>query len=74
MSNQVDVDIHMSRLAGWVLNTIGKALAISMGIAFLVGVIAMATEEPGLLWLAGLAGPLAFAVVLYNADAPMPPE
>ena len=67
-------DDHLSRLASWLLNTIGKALALAMGVTVLMAVIAFATQEPWLLWVAGVLSPLMFASVLYNASAPLPDD
>ena len=75
MSNGEDLnDIHMSRLAGWLLNTIGKAMALSLLVAFIGGIVASASGESTLWFLTGIAAPLTFAFVLYNAAPPLPDE
>lgn len=70
IDNGVGTDAHLSRVATWVLNTIGKALAVSLLVAFVCVAIAVAAGLPLFLYAAGLGGPLAFAAVLYNASAP----
>lgn len=71
IDNGVETNLHLSRVATWLLNTIGKAIALSVLAAFVVGVVAAVTGEPLLLYGAGLAGPLTFALVLYSASAPL---
>lgn len=65
-------DVHMSRLAGWVVRQFGKALLISMAVAVAGSVIAAVTDEPGWFILGYLGAGIAFALVLATAEAPAP--
>lgn len=64
-------DEHASRLAAWMVNTIGRALGIGalvgLGISIVGGLI-----DPDWIPLGIIAGPLVFAVLLAQADAPAP--
>jgi hypothetical protein len=70
-------DQHASELATWALNTLGKAVALSLVVGFVGGVLAGIVAASGdfALWplmilFAGIAAPLTFAAVLFNAKAP----
>lgn len=71
-------DYHLSRVATWMLRTVGKAVAFSLIVAILGGFIAGTqmgdggTGGPLLLAFAGVASMLTFAVVLGASTAPAP--
>lgn len=67
-------DIHLGRMIGWALNTLGKAVAISVAVTVAVGIVMglALPDEPAAVWLAALAGPLTFGGMLYNASPPLP--
>lgn len=71
--NGVDTqDIHMSRLAGWIVNTFGKALLLSMLVAFVGGLIAGAAGNSLWITLAAVASMATFGLVLYISSPPLP--
>ncbi|MGZ5422633.1 MAG: hypothetical protein ACXWDF_10715 [Aeromicrobium sp.] len=70
-------DQHATALIQWALNTLGKAVAVSIVVGLIGGVIAgfaLIGGATGFATLAlaitGLAAPLAFAATLFNAQAP----
>ena len=65
-------DLHLSRLAQWVIRQFGKALLLSMLIAALFAVLSIISGEGGFIPLAYLGGGLTFALVLFCANAPLP--
>lgn len=61
------LDLHLTRLFGWVVNTLGRAL--------LVGAVCCAVPLAfGAGAYAAVIGFAAFAIYLWTADAPMPIE
>lgn len=65
-------DVHLSRVIEWALRRLGAALGWSLLAAFLCGVIAAITQQVEVLYLAGIAAPLAIVLTLTNSRAPMP--
>lgn len=63
-------DDHLSRLATWVLNTLGKALAFAIAAPIAAALVAAVSGEPAWIWVGVVIAPLVFALVLYTADAP----
>ncbi|MBM7508713.1 FtsH-binding integral membrane protein [Nocardioides salarius] len=68
-----DRDLHLSRLASWVVQTVGAALLWSTLVAFAVLVMAASTGEYELAWWAVVLAPLVFGLKLTLASAPLPP-
>ena len=66
------VEVHMSRVAEWLLRTVGRVLLLAMLAVVILGIIGLYTEAAGWFGLAGLVGPLIFGAVLYQAEAPAP--
>lgn len=66
------VEVHMSRLAEWLLRTVGRALLLGMLAVVILGIIGLYTQTAGWLALSGVVGPLIFGAVLYQAEAPAP--
>lgn len=66
------LDVHLSVLAGWVVQTVGRALALGFLVAGAFGVLAVITGAGELLYLAAIAGGLVPALYLASASPPMP--
>jgi hypothetical protein len=66
------IEIHLSRLAEWVVRQIGRALLLSMLAALGLGLVAVITHEPGWFALAGIVAPMIFGAALMQAEAPQP--
>ena len=61
------LDVHMTRLAGWLVQTVGRALIVG-AVCF---VVPFALGAGGYAAVVGLVG---FALFLATADAPLPSE
>lgn len=66
------VEVHMSRLAEWLLRTVGRALLLGMLAVVILGIIGLYTQTAGWFAMSGVVGPLIFGAVLYQAQAPTP--
>lgn len=67
-----DLDLHLTRLATWKLQTIGQALLYGIVASFVCAVL-VALLNPALAFaVAGLVGPLVIAWRLAFCQAPMP--
>lgn len=67
-----NLDLHMTQLIGWAVQTLGKAILLATvipGILALVGVLAGAPEWIG---IGAVLAPIIFGAVLWNAQAPFP--
>lgn len=68
------LDLHLTHLVGWVVQTVGKALLVGAAIGILFGIWGALAESSGLISLGIGLGGLATAVYLASAQAPMPIE
>ena len=65
-------EIHMSRLAEWMLQTFGRAIGWSTGAAVVCGIVGGASGDESWLWLGAVVSPLVFAGMLATASSPLP--
>lgn len=68
-----DPRLHQSRLAVWLVTTIGAALFVGFGVAAAIAVVGFVTGLLELIWIGALAGPVVTGYILWTSvDAPMP--
>ena len=72
-SNDV-LDLHLTRLVGWLVQTLGKAFLVGAVVALIFGGLAALSGSVGFILIGTALGPIAAAVFLATADAPMPIE
>lgn len=65
-------DGYIGELAGWMMQTVGKAITFAWFVGFIAAALAVIVGDTGVLWLAGLFCPLVFALTLYGSKPPKP--
>lgn len=71
MSKQLD-EGYVGELAGWLMQTVGKAITFAWFVGFIAAALAVITSDTGVLWLAALFCPLVFALTIYGSKPPKP--
>ena len=72
IDNGVNADIHLSQVATWALNTIGRAFLLSSIVAIVIGGAGAVGGTPFLIYLAAVLAPLVFGATLWFSSAPLP--
>ncbi len=65
-------DEHLSTVIEWAVRAFGVAMIIGMAVAGAFVTLAVVVDDPSVLWLAYVGGPLAFALRLAGVSAPLP--
>lgn len=69
----LDMDeIHLTRLATWFVQTIGKAILAGFGAGFVCAVIGAATDDLAWIWIGSGVAPAAAGFYLWTSTAPLP--
>lgn len=74
IDNGVNTDIHLSQVATWAMNTLGRAFVLSVMVAVVVGGVGALGGTPFLVYLAAVLSPLVFGVTLWFSSAPLPDD
>lgn len=69
-----NLDLHLTHLVGWAVQTFGKAIVYATVIPGLLAIAGAAIDAPVLIAVAIVLVPLIFGGVLWQADAPFPVE
>lgn len=68
------LDLHLTRLVGWLVRTIGRAILYAAAVSLVVAGLGAFADSAGLVVIGFALGPLVGAIYLATADAPMPIE
>jgi len=66
------LDLHMTVLFGWLVRTVGRALAWIVGVPAVGYGVALVVGDPAPLALGWFVGAVGLIGTLWFADAPMP--
>ena len=68
-----DLDLHLTRLAAWALQTLGSAVLLAVAVGVVVSALLVVfSGDTGSAWAGVLGAALAFGFRLYAAGPPMP--
>jgi hypothetical protein len=70
--NGDDIDIHLTRLGGWAMQTVGSAVLVAAFVNVVFSLLALFSEDNGWVWTGLLLSAIAFGLRLYVARPPVP--
>lgn len=68
------LDLHLTRLIGWFVQTLGRAFLVGGLVGLVIGGFGAAAGSTGTVFIGMALAPVVSAIYLATANAPMPIE